>query len=117
LGGTAIALSRFKMSNEDIKQAILRLDESKLSAESVEVRPSLLHLHRYAHAQTHIFCPRALLNSSFCLQTLLNYIPTPEEIEQLTAYTDDRSKLGKAEQYFLTVKVRHLTACRPSSLV
>ncbi|ELR17045.1 formin domain containing protein [Acanthamoeba castellanii str. Neff] len=68
----AIALSRFKMSNEDIKQAILRLDESKLSAESVE--------------------------------TLLNYIPTPEEIEQLTAYADDRSKLGKAEQYFLTAK-------------
>jgi hypothetical protein len=52
------------------------------------------------------------MNSPVCLQTLLNYIPTPEEIEQLTAYADDRSKLGKAEQYFLTAKVRHLAACR-----
>jgi hypothetical protein len=54
LGGTAIALSRFKMSNEDIKQAILRLDESKLSAESVEVRPPLLHSHAFdIRAHTH----------------------------------------------------------------
>lgn len=36
-------LSRFRMSNEDIKKAILTLDEKVLSAEGVEVH----HQHLY----------------------------------------------------------------------
>lgn len=38
-------------------------------------------------------------------QSLLGFVPTPEEIEQIAAYPDDRSKLGKAEQYFWEIRV------------
>ena len=81
------------MSSEDIKAAIMTLDETKLHAEEVEVDPL-------------ISSKLLILLMIKYLQTLLNYIPTAEEVEQLNNYTDDRAKLGKAEQYFYTVKVR-----------
>jgi hypothetical protein len=38
-------------------------------------------------------------------QTLLAYVPTSEEVEQLSSYSDDRAKLGKAEQFFISIMV------------
>jgi hypothetical protein len=38
----------------------------------------------------------------------LGYIPTAEELEQISSYPDDRSKLGKAEQYFWEIRVTPL---------
>jgi hypothetical protein len=53
--------------------------------------------------------PRALRSP---VQSLLGYIPTAEELEQISSYPDDRSKLGKAEQFFWEIRV---TLRSPSS--
>jgi len=39
------------------------------------------------------------------VESLLQYIPTPEEIEQISGYPDDRNKLGKAEQFLWEIRV------------
>jgi hypothetical protein len=67
------------------------------------------HIHHFSHN-----CADVCANT----QTLLAYVPTSEEVEQLSNYSDDRAKLGKAEQFFISIMVsvfvRACAAMEPS---
>lgn len=67
----SIALSRFRMANEAIRDAIMALDPVVLDDERAN--------------------------------TLLNCMPTPEEVEQVKGYGGDPELLGKAEAFFRAI--------------
>ncbi|KAL6072920.1 putative WD repeat-containing protein 65 [Balamuthia mandrillaris] len=68
----AIMLSGMKKSNEQLKKAIVDMDEKVLTAEMAT--------------------------------TLIEYVPTKEEIAIIEEYQGDRSNLGKAEQFFWVLR-------------
>ncbi len=68
----AIAISRFKpLSNEQIRDAILNLDDKALPIEKVS--------------------------------SILKWLPTPEELEAISAYDGPASSLGNVEKYFAVI--------------
>ncbi|OQR96906.1 formin-homology 2 domain-containing protein [Thraustotheca clavata] len=82
----SIAISRFRMTPNDIKKAILALDFSVLSPERYEI----LNL---------LFC----LCWVYSVAILEGVLPTPDEIELIKGYDSDVSVLGETEKLFLAL--------------